>query len=496
MFRLSAVSREIERRARRFCGLRWASIGCVTGALLSLVAAGLCRLEVLPLHWPSVSYVVVLLPASAGMLFYLFGFRRPTHLPRLLLKVDHSLQTGEKLSSLYELRQRGGRNVFRDRIERNLERQAFPWRKGLSFNWRRSSSFALGGAVLTALALLIIFPSTSSSSPPGAFSAPPSEAGDAYSPTSSSSPSQIRPGETAAPPTSSSQAQELPIQRLEDPLSEIWNTPASEGSLLEEEADLSGLMEEQRRLSEQLSELLSQIQERLEQQKQEQGEGGLTQAERQAIMALLPQIGQSDIQEALESLLEETDPEALEEYLEQAQNLAQGLTPPEELAEDTERGDDSSPRESEGEPEEQTFSWEMVEQQEEESGGESPETSLNDPEQGPAGGEEEEEWRLGNEEDQSGGTGTEEREDQETTREELPDFVQEELTGTVGSQGRFQDFITKGVPLEADPGTAEAATSFFVDYEMLRAILEGRAIPQDAHDTIRDYFQLITQGEK
>jgi len=101
---------------------------------------------------------------------------------------------------------------------------------------------------------------------------------------------------------------------LEDPLSEIWNTP-SEGSLLEESVDLNELMEEQRRFSEQLSELLSQIKERLEQQKQAQGEGGLTQAERQALMAMLPQIAQSEIQDALESLLEETDPEALEDYL-------------------------------------------------------------------------------------------------------------------------------------------------------------------------------------
>lgn len=340
-------------------------------------------------------------------------------------------------------------------------------------------------------ALLTILPTPASPPPTELDAASLLNNETAYSsPPISSNALQNQPRETTSSVPSSLQEGELPIQQLEDPLSEIWNTP-SEGSLLEESVDLNELMEEQRRLSEQLSELLSQIKERLEQQKQAQGEGGLTQAERQALMALLPQIAQSEIQDALESLLEETDPEALEDYLEQAQNLTRGWAPSPEGSEDEE----PSPTEQagEGQQEETQTAWEMMDQKEGEDTSEEQNTAPTN-RQPRSSESEEEDWKLG-EDDRTGGTTSGESEEERLPPENLPGFERQELAGSIGSQGEFQDFITKGVPLEPGPRDEEVDAPLLVNYETMRAILEERAIPADAREAIKKYFQLITQGE-
>jgi hypothetical protein len=490
MLKLSTILRQIERRARYLHGLTSASFGFALGSILGLIAAGLCRFELLPLRWPLANSVLVIPPVALGLLFYCLGYTRSINLPRLLLKVDHALQTEERLSSLYELRQRGRGKVFRDQIERQLEKRSFLWQKGLRLNWRRFTPFALGGTLLMGFALLTILPTPASPPPTELDAASLLSNETAYSsPPISSNALQNPPRETSSSAPSSLQEGGLPIQRLEDPLSEIWNTP-SEGSLLEESVDLNELMEEQRRLSEQLSELLSQIKERLEQQKQAQGEGGLTQAERQALMAMLPQIAQSEIQETLESLLEETDPEALEDYLEQAQNLTRGWVPSPEGSEDEEPS--PTEQEGEGQQEETQTAWEMMEQE----GEDTPEEQNTAPidRQQRSSESEEEDWKLG-EDDRSGGETSSENEEEGIPQENLLGFERQELAGSIGSQGEFQDFITKGVPLEPGPRDEGVDAPLFVNYETMRAILEERAIPADAREAIRKYFQLITQGE-
>ena len=495
MIKLSTVLRQIERRARYLQGLYSASFGFALGGIVSLIAAGLCRFELLPLRWPFANGLLVAPPFVFGLLFYYLGHIRSVPLPRLLLKDDHTLQTEEKVSSLYELRQRGTGKVFRDQIERQLENRSFRWQKGLRLNWRRLTPFALGGTFLMGFALLIIFPTPSP---------PPLEERDvtsilsnqtAYStPPPSPNSLQNQPGETsAAVPSSLQEEGGLPIQPLEDPLSEIWNTP-SEGSLVEEDIDLNDLLEEQRRLSEQLSELLSQIQERLEQQKREQeGERSLTQAERQALTALLQQIAQSEMQETLEALLEETDPEALEDYLEQAQDLVQGWAPTPEGSDNEE----PSPTEQEGEGQEEPETetpWEMMDQEEGERPPEDQNTAPINRQPRSSESEEEEDWDLG-EDDRAGGEASSESEQESIPQEGLPGFERQELAGNIGSQGEFQDFITKGVPLEPKPGDQRADAPLFVNYETMRAILEQREIPSEVREAIKKYFQLVTQGE-
>jgi hypothetical protein len=483
--------REIEQRARRLRGLYSASIGFSIGCTVSLVVAGFERLGLFHLSFALLSGALAAPPICAGVLLYLFGRNRPIHLPQLLLKVDLALRTEERLSALYELRRRSGGSVFRDRIEEYLEKRSLRFEKGLALRWHRLAPFALGGALLIGVALLVILPSN----PPVSLARTPpisvATRGTFHPEQPASEPSSIRPGEVVPPKALPQEAEGTPNQGLEDVLSEIWKTPGSTGTLTDT-TDLTNLMEEQRRLSQALSDLLSRIEERLKQVQEGQGEqAGLTEEERQALSELLSQMVNPQIRQTLESLLQERDPETLERSIEHVLNLMQDLA-----GSSQEPGHMPAPAEEEWpseEGEEQGFAWEMPDQNQQAPNADQQEQNPSEREEAENASQED---RLrGDNNDPFGGKKQETQEGEGTAPpEKVPTLVRQELAGTIGTSGEFEEFLTKGVPLEPGPSEQGAQTPLVVNYETMRVILEERAIPMDAREAVKKYFKTITQG--
>ena len=74
-------------------------------------------------------------------------------------------------------------------------------------------------------------------------------------------------------------------------------------------------------------------------------------------------------------------------------------------------------------------------------------------------------------------------------------FVREQPPSTIGSTGEFvDDFVTKGVPVEIAPSDAGDA-SHIMDFERMDSILQERGLPDEALDSVRKYFELITHPE-
>lgn len=485
MFSLCDLERCVAQRARRLRGLRLAGTALSVGGLLTVGIICGYHLGLLPLHRFALS-VVLGFPVLCAGLSYLLGRRRRPNLPRLLLKVDLAIGTEERLSALYELHRRGGGGVFRQRIEENLQNRSLPWKKGLPL--RLSHLLPMGAGVITLVGatLLIAVPPAEPLKPVEEVC--PSSA--VISETKAALPSPEiplkLPEEAGSPSPGPPSTKETPSHGLEDVLGEIWEIPAAGGILSEEEADLGEMIEEQRDLSRALSELLSRIKERLEEE-----QTSLTEAERRALAELLPQVGSFPLRQALRGLLEEEDPQVLVEQIKQALNLTAtlALTSEEGPPRETSKGRSSTPEEGEGE---QGFVWESQGRGEgppepgsgkdtESSEKTTSEVSSPDRDRSLAGEDEE---RFGGEEGVAG---------EVDPTAQAPGFIPFDLAGTIGESGEFQEFITKGVPLEPRSEPGKEATYLAVDYEVLRALLEERAIPPEAREVVRNYFQAITQ---
>jgi len=156
VFNLSRLLRAVERRARRLQGLRLAGLVLAVASAMAGAVVVVCLFGPATLSWAALGGVLALPLACA--LFAFLGVRRPkVSLPRLLLRIDQVLATSERLSSLYELRQRGGREVFRRRIERHLQDGPLPWKKGLPVGLSHVGPLAIGILLLVGSALLVAF---------------------------------------------------------------------------------------------------------------------------------------------------------------------------------------------------------------------------------------------------------------------------------------------------------------------------------------------------
>ena len=145
MFEFSEFLVRAERRARRMRAARATAIAVAVGAAL-LLAVSVARL-VAPVSIADVALlygaVAVLL---AGACAFVLGWRLRVDLPRLLLRIDVAAGTEERLSSLYELRQRNGPAVLRSRIERGLTGRSIDLRQGVPLG-RRALVLFSGGAL-------------------------------------------------------------------------------------------------------------------------------------------------------------------------------------------------------------------------------------------------------------------------------------------------------------------------------------------------------------
>ena len=485
MSRFAGILRRVEARSRRLCGLRLASVGLAGGGSLALILSLLRYTGLLRCTHLCILGLILLSLFGAGFLF-IVGWMRRVDLPRTLLRIDLSLETGERLSSLYELHRRGGSNVFRTRLEEAVARQAFLWKRGLPLGRARFALLCGGMAVLASVLLVAFAPA----SLPSSVVAHPIVASEnaevrTIAPQSETSPtlpggSVSQEGEAGLPGKS------VPDRELEDLLSELWESPASEGILNEASGGSAELIRAQKERAKALADLLERIEERLK----EEG-GGLTPEERRALSELAQQLGNAPLRQALRELLQEDDPQALTEGFEKFRSLAESLADQQEAsADETTVGESHPSGESEESETQAAVNWGQPQPEDEEASEGASEGEAGSPSYGSRSDQDEDlatgdEESFGGEEGASGG---------ESPFATSPGFMPSELAGMIGESGAFREFMTKGVPLEPVLTQNGETPRLLVDYAALRALMEERAIPTEAREIIRTYFETITQG--
>jgi hypothetical protein len=156
----------------------------------------------------------------------------------------------------------------------------------------------------------------------------------------------------------------VPDRNLEDLLSELWESPASEGMLNEASGGSAELIRAQKERAKALADLLERIEERLK----EEG-GGLTPEERRALSELAQQMGNAPLRQALRKLLQEDDPQALTEGFKKFRSLAESLKDQQEASEEetTPGGESATSGETEEGEAQAAVNWGQPQPEEEET---------------------------------------------------------------------------------------------------------------------------------
>ena len=69
------------------------------------------------------------------------------------------------------------------------------------------------------------------------------------------------------------------------------------------------------------------------------------------------------------------------------------------------------------------------------------------------------------------------------------------LPSAIGDEGAYTYYLTKGVPVEPPPASAQSDTAgWSFSYEKVDSIVSERALPNDVLDTVRAYFKRISEG--
>jgi hypothetical protein len=482
----SQLLSRVERRVRRLAGLRLGLLGLLVASGGALGVAVAHRVGWLPLDPLDVGLLLGL-PVACAAILYAIGRRTGVLLPRVLLRLDGALQTGERLSALYELYQRGDRGPFRDRLERKVRDVARTWKSGLPVGGVRIAQMVTGLAALAACVPLAL---TAPAPTPPPIEAPAREnpAGARIArPADPSTAARLDSDQPAVDRDATPSSGEPRSLSLDDPLSGLWRTPDAPAVLEEDRpGEIPGTSgPTQAQMAE---DLLRQIEERLRQEG-----GGLTSEERRALQNLARQLGSdSALGQALADILSQEEGSDLTDPLAQARDLAQEpdtSAPPEE-PQDTVSGQTADA--GQGNPD-QGPAWaarppEQSETDQKATGPEEADPGLaprDDEGPSPGNAQAYDEDRFGGVEGAPG---------EGAAMPETPGFLPIDLSAPFGPSGPLREFMTKGVPLEAAPAGETDGAKLTVDYEALRALLDVRPLPPETQDLVRLYFQAITQG--
>lgn len=526
-FDFSRFLLEIEHRFRRLRGLSLACRLLFYGSLACVVVNLGLRWLIpnLPLE---LALLTLLIPVSLAAAAFLLGWRTRPDLPHLLLQLDEELDSGARISSLYEVRARGQASIFRIPLESLVERISTDWKRGISLP-RRTRGFLSAGiaGVLIACAILILpipLPLAVSVEPPA-----PGEASAGQIPVSSMTETSQNNARTAsneasAPLESSEEAafsqqdptdespqtqpnEELSLDSILDDLSTLSRS-ATQVDAPPTSEELRDLAEAQEQARQALSEMLEDLQERMQSSPRP-----LTQQESRSLQDLAAQTGDAEIEEQTDDLVNEPNPDQIGERL---QALMEELDPdsaePETSPESNDGSSDGSrqdtPQSTEisGDQEAaQRFLERTAQQLEEqanaetEQDGDSQQANPQDEEdEQNTDGDESTDVRMVGDPDDLSQTGGEEGIGGDSGDGPAPGevgFIREEAPATIGGEGEFiNEFVTKGVPVEIAPSETQADTHI-VDFEQMESILHERGLPEEAVDSVRRYFELITQPE-
>ncbi len=514
-FDYSRFLHALEARARKIRGLTLASLVMAAtsfGALAAMAAVRLLRIPV-P-YWGLAAFALP--PLAAASFGYAIGRSRRLRIPHLLLRIDDALGLDARLSSLYELRQRGGNPVFRQRIESEVRVAPAGWRTALPLG-RRTILGGSAGAFCIALAVGLAFVPLPSvpGSPLDMLEQAPALTEDSYDADSHAAPSTEaiapltlrtgeEPGQEAGVPSLDAPDRD---QTLEDVMRDLAGTSPGEAVLVpippDEVEQLARLQSEAMRS---INQLLEAIRDRLENSPSADA-SELTEEEREALQRELERGGiPPEVQEGLNELMNPPQPRSVEEIVE---DLIDQFGGGDEGESGTSQGGESGlPESTAVAPNPQgleDFLDELGQASSDEEPG--PEGGLpagpddvpgqdSEGEGAPASGERppmigadgvEDPDQLGG----SAGAPGPSAEDEE--RE--PGFIHEQERAKIGSEGSFvSEFATEGVPIEWVPGSNGEESSPRVSYDRIASILRERGVPEGAIEIVRDYFNAITEG--
>lgn len=528
-FDFSRFLLDIERRFRRLRGL---SLSCRLLFYGSIACVVLC----LGLRWlaPDLTQrstlLTLLIPLGAAVVAFLVGWWKRPSLPHLLMQLDDELGSNARISSLYEVRIRGQASYFRAQLENLVEPIFTDWKRGLTLP-RRTFGFLSAGIVGILVACVILlfpvsFPTAVSSEPPAQ-----SETSIAQTSPSSSVPesSQDYAQATSEEATAPLELSEEAALSQQDPTEQVAQTRPSEelslDSILDDLSSLSRgevqvaapptseelreLADKQEQARQELSEMLKDLQEQLQSSPRP-----LTQQESQSLQDLASQTGSSEIEKRADDLANEPNPDQIGETI---QDLIDEVDPdstePETSPESNDENGDGTGRDTpqsteiSGDQEAgQRFLERTAEQLEEQANAEtdqdggSPQqpSSQDDDETQEEGEDGTADIRLPGDPDDLAQVGGEEGIGGILGDEPAPGevgYVREVAESTIGEEGEFIDeFVTKGVPVEI-ASSIDGPDTHFVDFDRMESILHGRDLPDEALDSVRRYFELITQPE-
>lgn len=486
----SGLLSQIEKRARHIGGLRLAGFIFLWG---SFAVSGMAGLDYL--HLISVDNQILLLslffPALCFVAGYLIGRAGKPHLPQILLKMDLILGTNELLSSLYELHYREDQVNLQKLLESKLQKRKLDWKLGLPV---KSSTWITNGAgvlLLCGTFLFLTYPLPLSGPEFLDKTASTQAITEQSKEKPYTSPEKLaQAGKPNSPERDNSSQLDSQSDDLDTSLDEIRDLPSSEAILSNEKGELSKMIERQKELSSQLSDFLSRLQKRL----QEENNSPLTPQEREDLNRMLSQVRDQNLHRALEKILKEEDPKDLKELAKEALKITRDKPQGNEQGRSKKAGQtETSPQAPEDKSKElrgqkqATFDEGNKSYQQRNGEGIQPGSSSGGPGE-KKGLKLEDQSRFGGKEGSSGGSS-------DQNQERSPEFELKKLIGKMGKKGDFEEFVTKGVPLEPADSQEGTASKVYVNYQTLRAILESRPLSPGLREIIKRYFEEISQGE-
>ncbi|MEW5826882.1 MAG: hypothetical protein AB1778_08655 [Candidatus Bipolaricaulota bacterium] len=486
------LEQRILRAHRRHLGFRTASGALAISAGLLLALALAERFLGLAVPRQLVLCLAVLVAAS-GALGFLLGRRRRVDIPRLLLSVDLALGTGERLCSWHELRCRGGASELRCRVEDEIGKIEWPWRRVVRLR-ARDVLIAGASALALALALTVGTVGERTTEAPSARSVPAEETGyeEARVEISKERAASFTPRELSTGVARASSSEGELAAPYEDALAEILPTPPSATVFGEpSETDAGARSAGDAGTGESLSDLLSRIARRGQ---ENSGRGlQLTDEDKAALREMAESVPDPRLRQLLLAMIDEQDAAKLEDQLEASRRLlgGAGVAAAEDLEEpplESGRGDEE---EASGSEAERALAEGSLEGTSSDGVPEAPgQVALSD-----AQIDSDDLGSVAFPPEEQGGTASRRPDNDPPSRSSGAGFVLGELLTELGASGDLRRFFTKGIPFEPPADAADVVGGPGFDGEALRTLLVARDLPTSRHDVVRVYFETITQGE-
>jgi len=528
-FDFSRFLLDIENRFRRLRGLSHSSLFLFYGSIVCVVV-GLILRWLIPDLAQGVALLVLFIPFSTAAVGFLLGWWKHPELPHLLLQLDDQLDSGARISSLYEIRVAQQTSFFRIPLENLVQSLSADWKKGISLPRRTFSFFSAGIVGIIAACCILLLPISFLRAASSESSAK-SETSVAQATHSSVSESSVNHGQTASeeadlPPklsadsafsqrdlteeaTQTPDREEISLDSVLDALSSLSQSSAQVGAAPTSD-ELLDLAETQKEARQELSEMLMDLQERMQNSPRP-----LTQQEAKSLQALAAQTGDPEIREQTDDLVNEPNPDQIGEKIQDLMDKVDpnSAEPGTSSESDEENGDGSgrdTPRSTEisGDQEAgQRFLEPVAAQLEEQASAEAEQdessplqsSSQDEEDAGEIGEVGSAGIRMVRNPDDLAQVGSEEGMGGVPVDEPAPGevgFVREEAVSTIGEDGEFVDeFVTRGVPVETAPSENRTGATHIVDFDRMESILRERGLPDEALDSVRRYFELITQPE-